>query len=63
VHLYRPSAAGLDRQLALELDAAGVQALDASGLEPGLWRVKVTWSVGGQQYYFDQKVVISPPKS
>jgi len=56
--LYRPSAAGLDRELKLALNAAGAQSLDAGGLMPGLWKVRVQWSVLGQDYYLDQSVVV-----
>src|SRR5581483_8278656 len=35
IHLYRPSAAGLDCDLKLELNSDGVQALDASQLQRG----------------------------
>lgn len=59
VHFYRPSAASLDRRERLDVDLQGAQKLDARLLEPGLWRVRVTWSVHHQQYYWDEKVVIS----
>jgi len=58
VQLYRPSEAGLDYQVALELDNAGIQTLDAAALKPGLWKVKVAWTVRGQEYYLDERVVI-----
>ena len=45
IELYRPSAAGLDRAVKLEPDAKGVQRLDAAGLAPGLWKVRVSWTV------------------
>jgi len=54
--LYRPSAAGLDRRLKLELDATGLQTINAAALRSGLWKVKVLWSVGSQEYFIDQSV-------
>jgi nitrogen fixation protein FixH len=60
IQLYRPSAAGLDRQFDLTLDAGGRQSLDAATMLPGLWKVRVSWSVNGQDYYMDQKIVIGP---
>jgi hypothetical protein len=63
IHLYRPSSAGLDRRLKLELDGRGRQSIDATSLSPGLWRVKVRWSAGGQDYGVDQKVVIGAAPS
>ena len=58
IQLYRPSAAGLDRQLKLAPGADGVQSIDAASLAPGLWKVRVSWTVDRQEYFIDQKVVI-----
>jgi nitrogen fixation protein FixH len=63
IQLYRPSSASQDRQLALALNHEGVQTWDASVLEPGLWRVRVTWSVAHQQYYHDHKLIIPQRKT
>jgi len=58
IQLYRPSAAGLDRRLDLNPDSHGVQTIDATTVQPGLWRVRVSWTIGQEEYYLDQKVVI-----
>jgi nitrogen fixation protein FixH len=58
IQLYRPSEAGLDRQLPLLLDATGSQLLAAAALRPGLWKVRVSWTAGGMEYALDEKVVI-----
>ncbi len=58
VHLYRPSDARLDRELPLALDAEGRQALDAAPLRSGLWKVRVQWSAGGEEFYLDQALVL-----
>lgn len=59
IELYRPSAAGLDRQIQLQPDARGVQSLDVAGLTAGLWVVRVAWNAGGQDYFLDRKIVIA----
>jgi hypothetical protein len=59
IQLYRPSDARLDRQIDLSVDASGVQKLDARALRAGLWKIKVKWSVGGQDFFFDQPVVVA----
>ena len=59
IQLYRPSAAGLDRRVALQPDAAGSQSLDAQALLPGLWEVRVVWTANGLDYRVDQKIVVS----
>lgn len=59
IQLYRPSDARLDRQVDLSVDASGVQKLDARALRSGLWKIKVKWTVGGQEFFFDQPVVVA----
>jgi hypothetical protein len=63
IELYRPSAAGLDRVVKLQPDASGVQRLDASNLQPGLWKVRVSWTAEKQNYYLEQKVVVGAKAS
>jgi len=58
VQLYRPSAVNLDRQVTLQPDAAGTQRIDAADLSPGLWKVRVSWSVGEQDYFMDRRIVV-----
>jgi nitrogen fixation protein FixH len=58
IQLYRPSAASLDRQLKLDLDSHGTQIIDASSLLPGLWKVRVSWTVENRDYFIDQPIVI-----
>jgi|ERR1035438_420318 hypothetical protein len=58
VELYRPSAADMDRAVRLDPDAGGVQRLDASGMAPGLWKVRVSWTFDKRNYYLEQKVVV-----
>ncbi len=59
VRLYRPSDARLDRELSLTVDDQGVQLLDARPLPPGLWKVRVQWTVAGREYYCDRSVVVA----
>lgn len=58
VELYRPSSANLDQSVKLDVDGQGSQQIDAGSLQPGLWKVKVTWSAGGKDFYLDRKVRI-----
>jgi hypothetical protein len=58
IHLYRPSDARLDRDLDLVTDVAGKQRLDAATLRTGLWKVRVEWTVAGEEYFMDQAVVV-----
>ncbi|HWH70817.1 MAG TPA: FixH family protein [Candidatus Sulfotelmatobacter sp.] len=63
IQLYRPSTAGLDRQLKFAPNANGVQTIDASGLQPGLWKIRVSWTTDNQEYLIDQRVVIGSQAS
>lgn len=63
IHFYRPSAAGLDQKRPLDVGSDGRQVLDARQLDPGLWRVRVQWTVEGRDYFAEQEVVISPAKA
>jgi hypothetical protein len=56
--LYRPSAAGLDRQIQLALDADGRQTVDVKDLRRGAWKVRVSWTVEGEEYFLDQSLLI-----
>ena len=58
IQLYRPSATGLDRELQLRLDANGSQTVEAATLQPGLWKVRVKWTVQGQDYFAEKNIVV-----
>lgn len=58
VKFYRPSDAHLDRELPLQPDGRGAQQFDARPLQPGLWKVRLLWNSGGENFYFDQSVII-----
>ncbi len=62
ITLYRPSAMNQDRTYKFVPGRDGVQTLDAEGLLSGLWKVRVSWTMGQEDYFLDQKVII-PSKS
>jgi len=57
VEFYRPANAQWDRILPLALDREGRQRIDLSGLQAGLWRIRVLWSVGGLDYLREVRFV------
>ena len=59
IRLYRPSNAKLDHDVPMALNADGAQTVDATALAAGLWKVRVEWSANGQDYFFDQPVVVN----
>jgi len=58
VHLYRPSAIDRDVVLKLELSATGSQTIDAAGLLPGLWKVRIEWSAENREYFADKQIIV-----
>lgn len=58
VHLYRPSSAGMDRKLPLEMNPAGMQVISVADLAPGLWQVKIQWTVAGEEYYVEERLIV-----
>lgn len=58
VELYRPSAASLDCAVPLALDADGTQIVNVTGLQAGLWKVRLQWRAGGQDYFVERSVVL-----
>lgn len=58
IHLFRPSDSRLDRDLALAIDSGGRQNISAGGLPSGLWKVRVEWKAGGEDYLANGSVVV-----
>ncbi|MCE1190132.1 MAG: FixH family protein [Ignavibacteria bacterium] len=50
VIFYRPSDSGKDRTYKIAIDTSGLQHIPTTGLLPGLWKVKVNWQDGKQQF-------------
>jgi len=59
IQLYRPSDARLDREVPLALTAEGIQRVDTRELREGLWKVRVKWKVGGEEFFLDQPVIVT----
>ena len=59
IRFYRPSDSTLDRSVNLLADDTGRQILDASELRDGLWKVRLTWTVGGEEFSTDQSIVVT----
>lgn len=58
IQFYRPSNARLDFAVPVALDAAGLQRVPAGKLQGGLWKVRVNWISGGQEFHHDQSLVL-----
>ena len=60
IHLYRPSDASLDQKFTLALSSEGSQRINVPRLRAGFWKVNVTWTREGQEYCFEQPLLVDP---
>jgi nitrogen fixation protein FixH len=58
VNFYRPSNADLDHNITLAPDHFGAQSISIRGFQPGRWKVRIQWTCQGQDYYFEQPLII-----
>lgn len=58
IHFFRPSDKSRDVMVPLSVDTAYVQVFPAAMFDRGLWRAKISWSVGQQQYYSEHPIII-----
>lgn len=58
VLLFRPADLHQDRLFSLELIADSLQSIPLPGLEAGLWRIKLDWTSGGEEYYLEQSLMV-----
>lgn len=63
IRLYRPSDESLDQDIKLAVSPDGVQRVNAKNLRSGLWKVRVYWTVNGQDYFFGETVIIGSTAS
>jgi hypothetical protein len=63
IRLYRPSDETLDQDIKLAVGPDGVQRLNAKKLQAGLWKIRVYWTVDGQDYFFTKAVVVGPKQT
>ena len=59
IELYRPSDARQDKNIKLATDVAGQQKVDVHDLKSGLWKVRVTWTSSGHEYFIEKPITIS----
>lgn len=55
---YRPADRKRDFVLPLKLDSSGVQTVQASALQKGLWRIKISWRQQNQSYYHEEPIML-----
>ncbi|MDX1951181.1 MAG: FixH family protein [Verrucomicrobiota bacterium] len=58
IHFYRPSNEKLDRRMPLKTSSNGMQKIDISTIEDGFWKIRVEWQQNGQEYFFEQPLLL-----
>jgi len=56
IHFYRPSNADEDKRFEVLPAKTGEQKIAVGSLSRGLWKVKISWSSSGNDYY-DERVI------
>ena len=58
IHFFRPSDSSLDHRVKLDLGEGLIQQVGMENLSKGLWRVKISWSDGEKEFYFEKVLVL-----
>lgn len=58
LHLFRPSDARLDQKIAFDISETNKSSVDVKDLKPGYWRIKLSWSEDGKEFYEEKKINI-----
>lgn len=58
IMFFRPSDKTKDFSQAVNVDSTYSQTISTDKLLKGMWRVKISWIVGRQNYYTEQPVII-----
>lgn len=56
--VYRPSNATLDQKMELNAKESHAPYQLEVELAPGLWRIKVNWQAEGEEYFFEDSLVV-----
>ena len=58
VHFYRPADAALDVDVPLAVDSTGLQRIGVGSFRAGHWKIRVQWTASGQDYSFEETLVL-----
>jgi hypothetical protein len=58
IFFFRPSDKTQDFSQTVDVDSLYTQTIPTGKLMKGMWRVKISWHVGAEQYYTEQTVII-----
>ncbi|MEO5978591.1 MAG: FixH family protein [Chryseolinea sp.] len=58
IHLYSPRNIKQDRMLSLSNETEGEKYFAMNGLERGKYKVKMTWSMHGKEFYYETVIYL-----
>ncbi|MBC8374516.1 MAG: FixH family protein [FCB group bacterium] len=59
VLLFRPADLHRDRLFRLILEGDSLQLIELPDMDQGLWRIKLNWTSGGEEYYLEQSLMVN----
>lgn len=58
LHLFRPADARMDKKIQIEIKDSESNTMSLKGLEPGYWKMKMTWETDGVDFFEEKKIDI-----
>lgn len=58
IYFYRPSDPSLDFKIALQISKEGIKTIPVAKFEKGFWRLKLNWTLNGNNYYNERAITI-----
>lgn len=58
LELFRPSDARLDKQFILTTTTADTQLFSTTGMDGGMYRARLRWTMNGQEYFLEQVIYL-----
>ena len=59
VQFYFPADATQDQFIPLDIEESGTQEFHSLGLKSGLWRMKVSWESGSNEFHFEKDLNVT----
>ncbi len=58
IQLFRPSDSSLDREILVDVIASGSTSVALGDLKAGYWKIQLSWTEEGKNYYEEKKITI-----
>ncbi|WP_075352261.1 FixH family protein [Algoriphagus marinus] len=58
LQLFRPSDSKLDREILVDVIGSGSTSVALGDLKPGYWKIQLSWTEEGKNYYEEKKITI-----